>query len=103
MHSNQYGFQKFLSTEYAAFHLFDYLSYEIASRLTATTIYLDLLKAFDFLSHFTLLDKLKFHGINEMAIIKLMNNYLQGIKNYFIVNFIDHSLIITLYLHINFN
>ena len=32
IHSNQYGFRKFYSTEYAALYLVDYLNYEIDSR-----------------------------------------------------------------------
>ena len=55
IHSNQYGFRKFHSTEYAALHLADYLNYEMDSRRTPVTIHLDLSKAFDCLSHSILL------------------------------------------------
>ena len=76
MHSNQYGFRKFHSTEYASLRLVDYLNYEMDSRRTPVTIRLDLSKAFDCLSHYILLDKLKIYGINEMA-YNLMKNYLE--------------------------
>ena len=79
IHSNQYGFRKFHSTEYVVLHLVDYLNYKMDSRRTQVTIHLDLSKAFDCLSHSILLDKLKFYGINEMA-YNLMKNYLENRK-----------------------
>ena len=81
INSNQYGFRKFYSTEYAALHLVDYLNYEMDSRRTPVTIHLDLSKAFDCLSHSILLDKLRFYGINEMA-YNLMKNYLENRKQF---------------------
>ena len=81
IHSNQYGFRKFHSTEYAALHLADYLNYKMDSRRTPVTIHLDLSKAFDCLSHSILLDKLRFYGINEMA-YNLMKNYLENRKQF---------------------
>ena len=81
IHSNQYGFRKFHSTEYAALHLVDYLNYEMDSRRTPVTIHLDLSKAFDCLSHSILLDKLRFYGINDMA-YNLMKNYLENRKQF---------------------
>ena len=81
IHSNQYGFRKFHSTEYAALHLLDYLNYEMDSRRTPVTIHLDLSKAFDCLSHSILLDNLKFYGINEMA-YNLMKNYPENRKQF---------------------
>ena len=81
IHSNQYGFRKFHSTEYAVLHLVDYLNYEMNSRRTPVTIHLDLSKAFDCLSHSILLDKLRFYGINEMA-YNLMKNYLENRKQF---------------------
>ena len=81
IHSIQYGFRKFHSTEYVALHLVDYLNYEMDSRRTPVTIHLDLSKALDCLSHSILLDKLKFYGINEMA-YNLMKNYLENRKQF---------------------
>ena len=59
----------------------NYLNYEMDSRRTPVTIYLDLSKAFDCLSHSILLDKLRFYGINEMA-YNLMKNYLENRKQF---------------------
>ena len=69
IHSNQYSFRKFHSTEYAALHLVDYLNYEMDSRRKPVTIHLDLSKAFDCLSHNILLDKLRFYGKMRWLII----------------------------------
>ena len=81
IHSNQYGFRKFHSTEYTALHLVDYQNYEMDSRRTPVTIHLDLSKAIDCLSHSILLDKLRFYGLNEMT-YNLMKNYLQNRKQF---------------------
>ena len=81
IHSNQYGFRKFHSTEYAALHLVDYLNYEMDSRRTPVTIHSDISKAFNCLSHSILLDKLRFYGINEMA-YNLIKNYLENRKQF---------------------
>ena len=59
MYKNQYQFRKYHSTEYAALHLLDYLNSEVDARRIPLNVYLDLPKAFDFLSHSILLDKLK--------------------------------------------
>ena len=91
IHSNQYGFRKFHSTEYAALHLVDYLNYEMDSRRTPVTIHLDLSKAFNCLSHSILLDKLRFYGINEMA-YNLMKNYLENRKQFDSCSYIMKSI-----------
>ena len=49
--------------EYASLHIVDYLNYETDKHRTLVYIYLDLFKAFDSLSHYILLNKLKHHGL----------------------------------------
>ena len=65
MYKYQYGFRKYHSTEYAALQLLDYLNSEVDARRIPLNVYLDLTKAFDFLSHSILLDKLKHYGVEE--------------------------------------
>ena len=50
MYKYQSGFRKYHSTEYAALHLLDYLNSEVNARRIPLNVYLDLSKAFDFLS-----------------------------------------------------
>ena len=67
MYKYQYGFRKYHSTKYAALHLLDYLNSEVDARRIPLNVYLDLSKAFDFLSHSLLLDKLKHCGVEGVA------------------------------------
>ena len=53
----QYGFRKNHFTEYAALHIVDFLSYQLDAIRTPVSVYLDIPKAFDSLSHKILFDK----------------------------------------------
>ena len=90
MYKYQYGFRKYHSTEYAALHLLDYLNSEVDARRIPLNVYLDLSKAFDFLSHsiHVLLDKLKHYGVEGVA-HDLLKNYLGNRKQFVQLN--DHS------------
>ena len=88
MYKYQYGFRKYHSTEYAALHLLDYLNSEVDARRIPLNVYLDLSKAFDFLSHSILLDKLKHYGVEGVA-HDLLKNYLENRKQFVQLN--DHS------------
>ena len=63
----QYGFQKNHSTEYAALHIVDFLNYQLDANKIPVSVYLDLSKAFDSLSHKILLDKIIYLGITGLA------------------------------------
>ena len=88
MYKYQYGFQKYLSTEYAALHLLDCLNSEVDAKSIPLNVYLDLSKAFDFLSYSILLDKLKHYGVEGVA-HDLLKNYLENRKKFVQLN--DHS------------
>ena len=54
----QYGFQKNHSPEYAALHIVDFPNYQLDANKIPVSVYLDLSKAFDSLSHKYSLTKL---------------------------------------------
>ena len=89
MYKYQYGFRRYHSKEYAALHLLNYLNSEVDARRIPLNVYLDLSKAFDFLSHSILLDKLKHYGVEGVA-HDLLKNYLENRKQFVQLN--DHSL-----------
>ena len=62
--------------------LVDYLNAEIDARRIPLNVYFDFSKAFDFLSHSILLDKLKHYGVKEVA-HDLLKNYLEN-RNQFV-------------------
>ena len=77
----QYGFRKNHSTEYAALHTVDFLNYQLDKNKIHVSVYLDLSKAFDSLSHKILLDKIKHLGITGFA-YKLLQSYLLNRQQY---------------------
>ena len=88
MYKYQYRFRKYHSTEYAALNFLDYLYVEVDARRIPLNVYLDFSKAFDFLSHSILLDKLKHYGVEGVA-HDLLKNYLKNRKQFVQLN--DHS------------
>ena len=90
MYKYQYGFRKYHPTEYAALHLLDYLNSEVhidAMRISLN-VYLDLSKAFYFLSHAIFLYKLKHYGVEGVS-HDLLKNYIENRKLFVQLN--DHS------------
>ena len=55
IHPHQYGLLKRHSTEYAAFHITDYINYKMDVGKTPVNVYLDFSNAFDTLGHSILL------------------------------------------------
>ena len=80
-HKHQYGFRKNHSTEYAAFHIVNYLNYEMDRNRTLNNVYLELSKAFDTLSYNIFLRKLKHYGVCDIA-LNLMKSYLENCKQF---------------------
>ena len=68
----QNGFQKNLSVEYAAFHIVKFLNYQLDAKKIPVSVYLDLSKAFDSLSHKILLDKIKHLSITGLVCCKVI-------------------------------
>ena len=62
-------------TELAALNFIDYLTYKLDNSIVSINIYIDLLKAFDTLTHSMLLDKLSYYGVNSVA-KNLLQSYL---------------------------
>ena len=79
--SQQYAFMPNRSTETAALELMDRNITAMNDQLTPINIYLDLSKAFDSIDHNILASKLKYYGIQGMA-LNLLKNYLLGRNQY---------------------
>ena len=62
---HQFGFRPKFSTEYAILDLYEKLIHNLDSGLTTCTIFLDLAKAFDSVSHDILLKKLEKYGVRK--------------------------------------
>lgn len=79
--SEQYGFQKGKSTTLAAFHLVNNILTSIDKGIAATVIFFDMSKAFDFVSHDILIQKMENYGIRGPA-MEWSKSYLQNRQQY---------------------
>ena len=68
----QYGFTKNLSTELVALEVSDRLLTHLSKQKIPINFYLDLLKAFDSLCHYILLEKLAINTIDSITKIELI-------------------------------
>ncbi len=74
-YNGQYGFRTEHSSEYAALEFIDRVIIEIDKKNTPIIVFLDLSKVFDTINHTILLEKLKYYGIDGIA-LKLMESYM---------------------------
>ena len=78
---NKYGFRPGHSTEHAALELVDKITSQMDNNETPINIFLDLSKAFDTIDHNILLDKLKYYGLDDIA-IQLFRSHLTNRYQY---------------------
>ena len=78
---SQYGFRSQLSTELAVFHLCQNIYNALDSKMFQLTVFCDLTKAFDTISHNILLYKLSVYGIRGNA-HSWFKSYLSNRKQY---------------------
>ena len=76
LYTNQFGFQKGMSTEYAINSLLHNIVHSMNNDETGFCILLDFAKAFDTVNHEILLDKLQYYGIRGTA-LKWFQSYLK--------------------------
>ena len=76
---NQYGFRPKHSTECTALELVDRIITQMDKKEVPINIFLDLSKAFDTIDHTILLDKLRYYGIHDTALL-LLKSYLNNRK-----------------------
>ena len=81
IYNSQYGFRILHSTELAALELTDRVSQNLDNGELPLAIYLDLSKAFDTLDHEILLSKLKYYGIDGIA-LNWFSSYLKNRSQY---------------------
>lgn len=81
INKNQYGFQKGSGTLSAATQLISLLQNALDNKTVATSIFIDLQKAFDTIPHNEILDKLFKYGIRGTA-HKILQSYLTNRKQY---------------------
>ncbi|HBI40008.1 MAG TPA: hypothetical protein DDY16_03550 [Tenacibaculum sp.] len=75
--THQFGFRPKFTTEYAILDVYEKLIYNLDNGLTSCTIFLDLAKAFDSVSHDILLKKLEKYGVRGNA-LALFTSYLDS-------------------------
>ena len=87
---HQFGFREKYSTELAVNDIHEKLLHNLDNGLNSCTIFLDLAKAFDSVSHSILLDKLKKYGVRGIA-LQLFQSYLTNRTQYVKVNGVKSS------------
>ncbi len=80
------------STEYAALELIDRGIIEIDKKNTPINVFLDLSKAFDTINYAILLEKLKYYGIDGIA-LKLMERYMTNRTQYMEIDGVKSDLL----------
>lgn len=73
----QYGFRKGLSTGHAIDDLVSFIHRNFENRVITGSLFCDLSKAFDCVSHSLLLDKLEFYGFDHHS-VALLSSYLDN-------------------------
>ena len=92
LYAGQYGFRSGHSCELAALELIDRASDLLVNKKDPFSVFLDLSKAFDTLSHDILVEKLKYYCFNPQA-TKLIESYLCQRKQYVHYNEVNSNLI----------
>ena len=84
LYKNQFGFQKYCSTEHAIIELANKISMSFDKGELVLGVFIDLSKAFDTVDHVILLSKLKHYGIKGLM-YKWVKNYLFNRKQYVVL------------------
>jgi len=87
----QYGFRRGYSTEQALLKIKENILYSFEKGQYTIGLFFDIRKAFDSLDHRRLLAKLEHYGIRNQS-LKLLKHYLQGRKQYVILDGVVSSL-----------
>ena len=80
-YDNQFGFRKKHSTNLAITRFFERILEHRDNNLLASSVFLDLAKAFDTVNHEILLSKLSRYGVREIS-LKLLESYLTNRYQY---------------------
>ena len=88
----QFGFRAGYATEYAIADIYEKLIYNLDKGTNSCTIFLNLAKAFDSVSHEILLRKMHHYGIRGKP-LELFRSYLNSRRQYVKLNGIKSSLI----------
>lgn len=82
---SQYGFRKDHSTEYASLELIDRALQATDNRDCMLITFMDLSKAFDTLDHSIMINKLRYYGVDPIA-LKWFSSYLTSRKQYTVID-----------------